>query len=218
MFKSVKNTVLAACAVSLLSGGAVMAQSYGSDGTFDGFYAGFEAGLDHAKIRSDINVGNTFFGNRGRDDGIYYGGFIGWRTQAPSGLVLGVEGRYGGSTARVKSSVSGSGFTDLSLRGGLGRTFGGDVLVGFVTGPNKSLLLFASGGVSNTRIKSRAEGVIGGIDQDAKRGKSKYGYRVGGGAELALTEAISARVTAHYEDYGRRTNSVKVLGGLALRF
>ncbi len=218
MFKPVRNAALAACVVSLFSGGAVMAQTYGSGGNFDGLYAGFETGLDHAKIRSNINVGDTFFSNKGNNDGIYYGGFVGYRVEAQSGLVLGVEGRYGGSTARVKSSISGTDFADLSLRGGLGRTFGGDVLAGFATGPEKSILLFASGGVSNTRIKSRAEGVVGGISEELKSGKSKYGYRVGGGAELALTESVSARVTAHYEDYGQRTNSIKVLGGLALRF
>lgn len=218
MRKSVRNAALTAFAVSLFSGGAAMAQSYNSGGHFDGLYAGFEAGLDHADIRSDVLVGQNAFSQKGNSDGIYYGGFAGWRTEYQSGLVLGLEGRYGGSTARVKSSIAGIDFPDLSLRGGLGRTLGVDAVAGLATGPDKSILVFASGGVTNTRIKSRAEGTVSGVSESVKFSDATYGYRVGGGAELALTDAISARVTAHYEDYGRKTDSIKVLGGLALRF
>ena len=73
---------------------AVSGAAQADDKLFDGGYIGVEAGFNN-------------FGGVNGNSGLYYGGVLGLRKQTDSGLVFGIEGRFGGSSVDRGLNVNG---------------------------------------------------------------------------------------------------------------
>ncbi len=182
--KTITKTVAATAALLL---GTVSAQA-DDDKRFDGAYIGAEAGF------------NNFGGTNG-NSGLYYGGVLGYRVQSDSGLVLGVEGRFGGTSVDRGFSVNGTNF-----EGEVGRHIGGDVHLGYAV--SDSSLLYALVGYDNIRI---------GVDnaQDTNIGNVKINsIRFGGGYEYAFSDKLSVRFTGMYSE----DKEFQGLGGILFKF
>lgn len=158
-------------------------------------------GFSGSTSGSGINVDN---------DGFVANGFAGYQWQSGS-FVYGVEGDVGyngidGSNGgfNTKSNVDGT------LRARLG----------FAATDN--LLIYATGGGAAERLELSGAGT-----SDTN---TMYGYTVGGGADLKLTNNVFARAEYRYTDYGSKSfntvggpasvddNNNKVLLGVGFKF
>lgn len=63
-------------------------------------------------------------------------------------------------------------------------------------------LIYATGGYTNLRFG----------------GESEAGYRLGAGAELAISKSVSATVEQRYSNYGHGFDGYQTVAGLTLRF
>lgn len=163
-----------------------------ADKNFNGAYAGAELGYNSFDFADDY-----------REDGVYYGGFVGYRMQMDSDLVIGLEGRFGDSSAT----------TDLGFAGAeidAGRQLGVDATLGYALGADKNILAFALVGYTNTKISGTAANVNTSATGD--------GVRFGLGGEYALTENISLRATGAYANYEGDANDLQLNAGVLFRF
>lgn len=108
-------------------------------------------------------------------DGIVYGVAAGFDFQAGP-AILGIEGEYTDSTTKDRTS-------DFlvardELRVGSGRDLYAGVRVGFAVAP--ATMLYAKGGYTNARIRSRYDDGAGLVTRD---GRNAEGYRLGAGIE-----------------------------------
>jgi len=110
------------------------------------------------------------------DSGVSYEGFLGYRKQSDSGVVLGVEGTYGGVDINFLDSI-------WSVNGTLG----------MVVGKEKSGLLFLSGGYAEAKASAFGFSATGG------------GFRADLGYEYAVSKRFAVRVKAttyEFDDFG----------------
>lgn len=168
--KKITSTILAGIAALSMASAAQAA-----DKNFNGFYAGAELGYNNFKLTENKS-------------GFYYGGLAGYRVQLDSDLVLGLETRFGDTTASETITVSG---VDIELSAG--RQIGVDAVLGYALGENKDVLAFGTVGYINGRINGSALDANSSVDGD--------GVRFGLGAEYVLTEQASVRVSGAYADF-----------------
>ena len=168
-----------------------MAQS-AIDGPFTGPRVEVLAGYDISKagstIDDDVNENNDQ-----SIDGLNYGVGIGYDFNA-GGAVIGIEGEYTGSTAETE-------FNDGDFEGiGLGNVeTGRDLYIGARAGilAQPDLLLYVKGGYTNASYNLRTRNGEVNVDEDLRTD----GYRVGAGAEYALTERTFAKLEYRYSNY-----------------
>ncbi|WP_394269416.1 outer membrane protein [Qipengyuania sp.] len=126
-------------------------------------------------------------------DGFNYGVGLGFDFAA-GGVVLGVEGEYTGSTAKTE-------FNDGDFEGiGIGNVeTGRDLYIGARAGvlANPDLLIYVKGGYTNASYNLRTRGGTTNLDRDFRTD----GYRVGAGAEYAMTENTFAKLEYRYSNY-----------------
>ena len=126
-------------------------------------------------------------------DGLNYGLGLGFDFAA-GGVVLGIEGEYTGSTAKTE-------FNEGDFEGiGIGNVeTGRDLYVGVRAGvlASPDLLVYAKGGYTNASYNIRAQGTTTNLDRDFRTD----GYRVGAGAEYALTDNTFAKLEYRYSNY-----------------
>ena len=173
---------------------ALTTTAQAADKNFEGFYAGAELGYNN------INLGNT--SNSG---GLYYGGMAGYRIQMPSNLVLGLEARFGDSTA---TEMVGFGETNVEISAG--RQLGVDAIFGYAMGDNKDVLAYGFLGYTNAKVTGSALG--------ANTSATGDGLRFGLGAEYVLTDNMSLRVTGAYADYSGSLRDWQLNSGIVFRF
>ena len=168
--KKITSLVLAGVAAVALSTSAQAA-----DKNFNGFYAGAELGYNNFKLIDNKS-------------GLYYGALAGYRVQMDNDLVVGLETRFGDTTANQTITVS---TVDIDISAG--RQIGVDALIGIAMGDDKDVLAFGTVGYTNARINGSA------ADQNASANGD--GVRFAIGAEYLLTEKASLRVSGAYADY-----------------
>lgn len=171
---------------------AAVARAQDAERAFTGFYVGPEAG---------ISIIDTQPGSSAE---FYYGGRLGYRYQTESGWVLGLEGRAGDTTFSERGSLFG-----VPLRSKLGRSLGGEALLGYALGPGRRHLLFVGGGVDNSRLKISAAGESSGTTDTAATILAGY--------EWAATDRLSLRLAGQIiQPDGLREG--RITAGLFLRF
>jgi|GEM_PF-4328269 len=145
---------------------------------FNGFYAGADIGagsLQYDVPGTDLTA---------HDGGVAYGAFGGWRTNITPHWIAGVEARIGDTDANVDAGA---------LRLSSGRQWSASGLIGYQLGERWTL--FGTLGYENLRTTATGGTTL--------RHKSLDGLRLSLGAEYAMTEQISLRVSSVgsvYED------------------
>lgn len=183
---TIKSVLLAGFAAVAMTSAAQAA-----DKNFDGAYVGAELGYNKFKFEDGL-----------KDTGLYFGGVAGYRVQFDNDLVIGLEGRFGDTTA--------DGDLTDAIEVKAGRQLGVDASIGLALGENKDFLAFALVGYSNAKVT----GTIADVTESA----TGDGYRLGLGGEYALTENVSVRVTGVLADYEGRAGDVQVNAGVLFRF
>ncbi|MES2338830.1 MAG: outer membrane beta-barrel protein [Pseudomonadota bacterium] len=169
---------------------ATPALAQDADTTFTGLRIEGSLGYDH------VGAGSSVSNNNGRDDqkidGLLYGGGIGYDFAA-GGAVIGIEGEITGSTAKSEQQPYTSTF-------GFGRVAAGRDLyagarAGILASPNT--LLYVKGGYTNAKLNVLA----GNTTTTTDTGFKLDGWRVGAGAERALSGNSFAKLEYRYSNY-----------------
>lgn len=185
-----KTTAALLVAGSMLAVGTpAMAQD---SSNFDGFRLEALAGYDVSQAGSTVDD-DSEADNDQSIDGVSYGIGAGYDFDA-GGVVLGVEAEYAGSTAATDFETGD--FEDI----GIGNVEAGrDLYVGARAGVKASddLLVYAKGGYTNAtyNFRSRDGETEFETDLDAD------GYRLGAGAEYALSGNTFAKIEYRYSNY-----------------
>jgi outer membrane immunogenic protein len=177
-----------------------------SDASFTGPRAEAVVGWD--KVDTNVPNGDS-------KDGVLFGGAVGYDFQT-GGAVIGFEGEATGASTRESGSsvlVPGDAYR---VKAGRDLYVGGRV--GFLAGDNA--LIYAKGGYSNARVKTRyTSGATTIEDHD-----DLDGWRAGAGAEVKLGGNMYAKAEYRFSKYGDIAGSnvdVKrhqVVGGVGIRF
>lgn len=194
-------SALAAVAVAT----PAMAQD-SSDRPFTGARAEGVVGWDHVKAG----------GGGGSDDGVVFGGQLGYDFQTDGGLVIGAEGEITGATTKDTT-------TDLlvagdSFRVKAGRDLYAGARVGAVVGSNT--LLYGKLGYTNARVNTRY--ISGGTT--TTDGENLDGWRAGAGVEFKLGSNMYAKGEYRFSKYGDISGTNvdlkrhQVVGGIGVRF
>ncbi len=167
-----------------------MAQS--ADDTFTGPRVEALVGYDDLKAGSSVDDD----GNENNDqsiEGVTYGIGVGYDVDL-GGAVVGVEGEWTDSTAKTE-------FADGDFEGfGFGRVDAGrDLYIGARAGAKvqPDLLLYAKGGYTNAKLNVLANDGVTEFDQDY----NLDGFRVGAGAEYAMSENSFFKLEYRYSNY-----------------
>ena len=185
-----KTTAALLFAGSILAVGTpAMAQD---SSNFDGFRLEALAGYDVSQAGSTVDD-DSEADNDQSIDGVAYGIGAGYDFDA-GGVVLGVEAEYAGSTGATDFETGD--FEDI----GIGNVEAGrDLYVGARAGVKASddLLVYAKGGYTNAtyNFRSRDGETEFETDLDAD------GYRLGAGAEYALSGNTFAKIEYRYSNY-----------------
>jgi outer membrane immunogenic protein len=151
--------------------------AFADDEDFTGGYVGAEVGYSHAKL----NVPMIPYTEG--SDGVYYGGFVGYRYQSAGGFVIGAEA-FGGSDSNdfVFDLVN------------VGRILGVDAVLGYATG---RVLIFGDVGYVNGKLTA-----VGFSETDGT-------VRYGGGVEVRLAKNVSGRIKATMAKFKKEGVEVK---------
>lgn len=171
---------------------AVPAIAQESDDKFTG--PRVEALVGYDDVRAGSSVDDD--GNDNNDqsiDGVNYGIGIGYDIDL-GGAVLGLEGEYTDSTAKTE-------FDNGDFEGfGFGRVDAGrDLYVGARIGAKvqPDLLLYAKGGYTNAKLNVLTNDGVTEYDEDF----DLDGYRIGAGAEYALSNNTFVKLEYRYSNY-----------------
>lgn len=153
-----------------------------------------EALVGYDDVRAGSSVDDD--GNDNNDqsiDGVNYGIGIGYDIDL-GGAVLGLEGEYTDSTAKTE-------FDNGDFEGfGFGRVDAGrDLYVGARIGAKvqPDLLLYAKGGYTNAKLNVLTNDGVTEYDEDF----DLDGYRIGAGAEYALSNNTFVKLEYRYSNY-----------------
>ena len=186
-----KITTLLVAGSALAISAPAMAQD-ATDGTFTGPRVEALVGYDISKAGSDADD-DVNEDNDQSIDGVTYGGAIGYDFNL-GGVVLGLEGEYTDSSANVEidgGDPENFGLGDVNA----GRDLYVGVRAGVLASPD--LLLYAKGGYTNARYN-----LNGSFDGEEYRAKvDTDGFRIGAGAEYALSGNTYAKLEYRYSNY-----------------
>ncbi len=149
-------------------------------------------GYDSSQAGSSIDDDSSI-DNDQTIEGITYGGALGYDFAA-GGVVLGVEAELTGSTAETEfeeGDFEGFGFGNVET----GRALYLGARAGVLAGPN--MLVYAKGGYTNAKYNVRSNSGATQFSQDI----DTDGWRVGAGAEYALSENTFAKLEYRYSMY-----------------
>lgn len=160
---------------------------------FSGLRIGAEAGYDMLRSGSSEDVDNT------RDlkqdiDGVNYAAVVGYDAAVGENLRLGAEASFGDSTASWDNNNGQPNVFNLGRVEAQREIYVGG-RVGYVTSPD--LMLYAKGGYTAQRFG--IEGTNGTVSQSQRLDTD--GYRIGAGAEYALSDNMYAGLEYRYSNY-----------------
>ena len=179
----------------LLAGSAVAAPAMAQtavDGPFTGPRVELTTGYDNVSAGSDSD--SDIANDDQSIDGLLYGVGVGYDFNA-GGVVLGVEGEYSGSTAKVDynndNGVNTFGFGRVDT--------GRDLYVGARAGilANPQTLVYVKGGYTNSKLNVLA----GNTNETTDTAFKLDGWRIGGGVERAINTNTFAKVEYRYSKY-----------------
>lgn len=184
-----KFSVVLASGIAL----AIAVPAYAQDTTFTGPRVEAILGYDISNAGSDAD--NDINDQDDQSiDGLLYGVGIGYDVDV-GGFVLGVEGEYTDSTAETEYS-DGADFEGF----GLGSVdTGRDLYVGARAGYRirPDALLYVKGGYTNARYNVLSTNGVDELDENI----DADGFRLGAGAEYAMTERSFAKLEYRYSKY-----------------
>lgn len=193
-------------ASALLASAALATPAFAQDSTpapvegkeFQGFKVGAITGVDHVTYPGESATG------------LSYGGTVGYDYQSGN-IVLGVEGEVSGATTKdCQTSVLVAG-DKACLKAG--RDLYAGARAGVVVGGKT--LLYIKGGYDNGRLVN----TYSTTGFSSKIGDNSDGWRVGGGAEINVSDKIFARAEYRYTNYSDSTLSRhQGLVGLGFKF
>lgn len=154
--------------------------------TFNGPFVGIQGGWQ--QDRQTLDVGNSAAQASNSNDGLTYGGQLGYDLRLSPTVVLGGEVAL---TGRTGTGTLSDGINTYELR--QGRTVAATARLGYLGTPND--LFYVRGGYANANYK--IDTAFGG-DVSADRD----GYTIGAGYERMLARNVSARVEYAYSDFG----------------
>ncbi|TCP36072.1 outer membrane beta-barrel protein [Sphingomonas sp. BK235] len=178
--------------------------------TFEGPYAGVQAGWSHADVGAAKTKAGPVDIDRSKDAGTA-GVFAGYNYKVADRIVLSAEAgfSFGIDDAVTRSRNGTLASIDPEYSFDLGARAG--YLVGDQT------LLYVRGGYENLRAAVRSEGTSG-----SRYAKDTFdGWSVGGGVEQAVSDKVSVRVEYRYSDLGgddTKFQRHQLLGGVAYHF
>lgn len=160
---------------------------------FSGLRVGAEAGYDMLRSGSTEDVDNA------RDlkqdiDGVNYAGVIGYDVAAGENLRIGAEASFGDSSAEWDNDNGQPNVFNLGRVEAQREIYVGG-RIGYVTSPD--LMLYVKGGYTNQRFG--IEGTNGTVSQSQRLDTD--GYRIGAGAEYALSNNLYAGLEYRYSNY-----------------
>ncbi|WP_068074144.1 outer membrane protein [Novosphingobium lentum] len=162
--------------------------------TFTGPRVGAIIGYD--KSKSGSSVDNDALRDRDQSiDGLLYGGDIGYDVPLGQNLRLGAEAELTGSTAKVNNAVNAASFNLGRVKAG--RDIYAGARLGYVISPRT--MLYVKGGYTNARYNLLGTDGTTNLNQRL----DTDGYRVGAGAEMALSRNAYAKVEYRYSNYRR---------------
>ena len=127
------------------------------------------------------------------------------------GMLLGIEGEVSDSDARACDGSRSAADPRFCVKAGRDLYVGGRV--GTVVGGRS--LLYAKAGYTNARVKLTQDGGTGQITLDRT---ALDGVRVGGGAEVALSQNTFLKAEYRYSNYEAGLERHQVVGGFGVRF
>jgi opacity protein-like surface antigen len=170
---------------------------------FNGVYAGADVGYETS---SRLNAG-----------GAEYGGFIGYNFKAAPALVIGLEGRIGGST--VNETITTTTPTAITIvDNDIGLSIGGTGRIGWL--PGETTLLFVRGGYETVELNSIWTRTPRPPAANPNPVSQDFGFwqgsaTVGGGVEQLVWDRLSLRLTY---DWSEGTNAHQLRTGVAWNF
>ncbi len=184
--------------IALLTAGSLMAISapaFAQDGTstFTGPRVEAILGYDISKAGSTIDDDTPDNDNDQSIDGFMYGIAVGYDYDL-GGAVVGLEAELSDSTAKVEAEngdIENFGFGNVKA----GRDIYLGARVGFKAAPDA--LVYVKGGYTNARynIASTFDG------EDFRQSLDTDGYRIGAGAEYAVSENSFVKLEYRYSNY-----------------
>lgn len=186
-----KIAMLAATGSLLALSAPAMAQDAAP---FSGFRVGAEAGYDHQRSGSTEDVDTT------RDlkqslDGVAFGGVLGYDAAVGENLRLGAEASVSDSTASWDNNNANPTVFNLGRVEAQRDIYVGG-RVGYVASP--STMVYAKAGYTNQRFG--LQGSDGTVDLDQRLDAD--GWRVGAGAEFAVSNNAYVGAEYRYSKYG----------------
>ena len=200
-----KNKIIAnALAASALASTPAAAE------TFNGPYAGVNAGWSRAEIDTNID-GAVQVDEETTRDSASLGVHAGYNHRAADRIVIGAEGGFSINADDRLNGLSGGAALEVDPR----YSFDLAARAGYLI--SDKALVFARGGYANERIRTSVA-----TDTDTLRNSTNVdGWSVGGGVEYALTDHISARAEYRYSDIGNNGGDYdrhQALVGLSYNF
>lgn len=199
MNKFIPAAIIAATAMAAST--AAQAQS--------GFRADVHAGLDRISTHQRTDVGTSGATTKQKDDGVIYGGEIGYDYDF-SGFTIGAYAGIEGSSTKECAEV----FTEVQTCAKAGRNINVGVRAGVNVTPG--VLLYAKGGYSNGQTKLD---YIDYVTPANSFGLSDEmdGYHLGAGVQVDIMSNIYAKleyVHTDYSDYAIKNGSATITGGV----
>lgn len=190
-----------------LAASAFATPAFAQDAPFTGLRAEGVVGYDKVEDGTGQDAGSS--------DGVTYGGAIGYDVQM-GGAVIGAEAELTGSTTDTRADSLLAAGDRLTVDMGRDIYLGGRV--GVAVTP--TTLLYAKGGYTNARIETTYEtgAATTRIDEDME------GYRIGAGAEVALSDNMYLKGEYRYSNYGNidgydiDVDRHQVVAGVGIRF
>ena len=174
-----------------------------------GLRADIHAGWDGVSIEQRTDIGTSGATTQANDDGVVYGGEIGYDLSF-SHLKLGVYGGLDGASTKQCAEV----FTEIETCAKAGRNWTLGVRAGVNVTP--SVLLYAKGGYSNGQIKMEYIDHVTPADSFTLS-EDMDGFHVGAGVQLDLMSNFYAKleyVHTDYKDYAFTDGTATISGGV----
>lgn len=175
-------------------------------------------GWDRPGAELDYDDGVDQFSVSGHDDGLLYGGEIGY-DHAVGAMSLGIYAGLDMSDAKRCEEVFGDDAACLKIK----RNITAGVRAGGMMG--NWAMLYVKGGYSNGRARVSYQDFIDPTNNDSLS-KSRGGWHLGAGLETALGSNAYAKVEYVYTDYKNFSDGVtslgfdrsQIIGGIGFRF
>ncbi len=146
----------------------------------------------------------------GHQDGVSYGGQIGYDFQSGFGLI-GIEGEATGSTTDACDGVGSAANPNLCVKAG--RDLYAGARIGTVLGENT--LLYGKVGYTNARVRLTSNN---GTSTSTLYGANLDGVRVGAGLEHKFGGNFYGKAEYRYSNYEQGISRHGVLAGVGVRF